>query len=236
MQTNLQLSLDFIPRPKVRRVRVSSAALTRDLSRPTKIEFTNNSSTMISARIRQGTLILRAHHMFEDIPEEIYRAFVQYLHGSTRAGRQIDRYIADNRHRIQPSKRRQRAAVTLRTQGDHHNLAELLQAVLAEYFSDLEPPKIGWGRRTRRKGRTVRLASYDPELHLIRVHPRLDKRIVPRFEMEMILYHELCHAWLAKTQGKEAGLRHDRAFRELEARHHHFKRSHEWEKKNLHRI
>lgn len=236
MQSNLQLNLGFVPRPKIRRVAVSSAALTRDLSRPTRIEFTNNSSTMISARIREGTLILRAHHMFEDVPEEIYAAFVQYLGGNARAGRLIDRYIAENRHRIEPSRRRRQVAGAMRAQGEHHDLAELLETVLAEYFPELEAPRIGWGRRTRRKGRTVRLASYDPELHLIRVHPRLDKKIVPRFEMEMILYHELCHAYLAKTQSKEAGLRHDKTFRALESRHHHFKRSHEWETKNLHRI
>jgi hypothetical protein len=237
MHSNVQqLALEFVPRPKVRRVSVSSAALTRDLARPTRIEFTNNSSTMLSARIRQGTLVLRAHHMFEDLTEEMYKAFVQYLNGNARAGKLVDQYIADNRHRIEPSERRRRVAVNLSACGEYHDLDALMARVLAQYFPELEPPRVGWGKRTRRKGRTMRLASYDPELHLIRVHPRLDRKLVPEFEMEMVLYHELCHAYLAKTRSKEAGLRHDKAFRNLETRHHDFKRSLEWEKKNLHKI
>ena len=51
-----------------------------------------------------------------------------------------------------------------------------------------------WGRgggRARRGGLTF--GSYDPVLALIRIHPVLDRRDVPRYFLESVVYHEMLH-------------------------------------------
>jgi hypothetical protein len=98
---------------------------------------------------------------------------------------------------------------------------------------------VTWGRRTRPAGPkrdTIKLGSYSAEERLIRVHPVLDRKWVPRYFVSYIVYHELLHHLIpAGTSGRRDTvhppelLRREREFR-------HFERAMVWEQRNIGRL
>ena len=92
-----------------------------------------------------------------------------------------------------------------------------------------------WGRgsgRARRGGLTF--GSYDPVLGLIRIHPVLDRRDVPLYFLESVVYHEMLHHHLGGVPDRAGRtVYHSRAFREAEARYPWHRQALAWEKDNL---
>jgi hypothetical protein len=118
---------------------------------------------------------------------------------------------------------RRARAIALTTRGEVFDLESLLAEVKAKWFDPGLEARITWGRAPRRPGRRRRrsiiFASWHEDQRLIRVHPALDQRWVPREFMRYLIYHELCHA-LAKPRNGRNGRRliHHPDFKELERR------------------
>ena len=98
-------------------------------------------------------------------------------------------------------------------QGDHYDLNELFTAVSQEYLdSSFVKPRLCWNSiLTRRK-----LGHYESARDRVVLSPGLDRKDIPRFVVEFVLYHELLHKhhgvkWL---NGKR--MVHTPAFRQSE--------------------
>ena len=91
----------------------------------------------------------------------------------------------------------------------------------ARFFGGALRVPLTWGRgsgRARRGGLTF--GSYDPVLGLIRIHPVLDRRDVPLYFLESVVYHEMLHHHLGGVPDRAGRtVYHSRAFREAEARY-----------------
>ena len=75
------------------------------------------------------------------------------------------------------------------------------------------------------------LGSYNSRTNIIRVNPVLDRKNVPHYYLEFIVYHEMLHADMGVL--KKNGRRdvHSREFRRREKMFPHFEKSLLWEKK-----
>jgi len=124
-------------------------------------------------------------------------------------------------------------------QGRFFNLREVFDKLNAAYFRNrLRGYTIVWGRR--RKGRPreqIVFGTIQEQDRMIRVHPLLDRSFIPRWFLEYVVYHEMCHAVVSdEYDAKGRRIVHHAKFFERERRFHWFRRAKTWEQENLGRF
>jgi hypothetical protein len=201
------------------------------------VSITDNRHTMISHARKGGVLQVRIHHMFLDAPPRVIEALVRYIATGDRvASDVVGAYIEASGSRL--SRRRRR--MKLVTQGRHHDLLRIYHEVNERYFRGQVNALITWGTPVRRKDKaprqTINLGSYLALDRLIRVHPALDRRWVPRYFLSFIVYHEMLHHCLPATRGVGRRALHPPEFRERERLFRHYERAVVWEARNLGRL
>jgi hypothetical protein len=208
-------------------------ALQREARRPLRLTLTENRSVLLSFRRQAGVVLLRLHRMFLFAPPSVVRAVAAGLRRSSRrADGAVRRFMNENLHRV----RKVTAGLPpLMPRGEAYDLTEIFAGLNARYFAGALAVPLGWGRgsgRARRGGLTF--GSYDPVLRLIRIHPVLDRREVPRYFLESVVYHEMLHHHLGGVPDRLGRtVYHSRGFREAERRYPWHAQALEWEKRNL---
>ena len=205
--------------------------------RPVLLSITDNRHAMISHSEEKGVVRARVHHMFLDAPPSVLDALVRYVRvGDRHASNVIGRYIEANTLRLAKASRNQR----LVTQGNHHDLLAVFQRLNDEYFDGSLNVLVTWGARSRRPPKkpraTIKLGSYSFQDRLIRIHPVLDRRWVPRYFLAYVMFHEMLHHAMPATRGPGRRLLHPPEFRERERELRHHERALAWERAHLHRL
>lgn len=203
---------------------------------PVILSITDNRHSIITHRVKKGTLHARVHHMFLDAPAQVVDALVRYVtRGERDASSSLGDYIDDNGSRLAPRRR----DAPLVTKGRHHDLREIFETLGDRYFGGAINCFITWGKRptTRaKKRRTIRLGSYIAVDRLIRVHPLLDQKWVPRYFVAYIVYHEMLHHVIPGSRGLGRVNLHPPDFKEREKEFRHFERALAWEKRHVPRL
>jgi hypothetical protein len=217
---------------------------------PVALHINDNVRSIITVRRRAGQLRARVHHMFLDAPHQVQEALVRYLVAGTEttpearaASALINRYIADNHHRIRASRP---PLHPLKTEGKVHDLLSLFRRVNERYFSGTHDALVTWGRvgraprqasaESRRSRRSIKLGSYSAVERLIRLHPILDRPWVPRYFVEYILYHEMLHHVIPAGRVCGRAVLHPPEFRQREREFHVYERSIQWEREHIGRL
>lgn len=216
---------------------LSPASLQERLSRASGkrvlLMVTDNTSTMLTLqREGKGLVSVRAHRMFLHAPETVCHALADWIAGRTRTRDDVQEFIDANLHHIRP-----RAAATrtapVRTAGRHHDLAELARHLNATLLDGRSAASVGWGRKVpARQARQIRLGSYDPIRNRITISQRLDRRDIPRYMVEYVLFHEMLHEVLGIGERPD-GRRdiHGRMFRLMEQTFPHYEQARAFERK-----
>lgn len=204
--------------------------------RPVLVSITDNRHAMISHTEERGVVRARVHHMFLDAPSRVQEALVRYVRdGDREASVLIGRYIESNTPRLARASRSTR----LVTQGKHHDLLAVFNRLNEKYFDGSVHCLVTWGPRTKkpRKPRaTIKLGSYAFQDRLVRIHPALDRRWVPKYFLEYVMFHEMLHHAMPGTRGEGRRLLHPPEFRERERDFRHHERALAWERAHLHRL
>lgn len=189
---------------------------------------------------RTTGLEVRMHAMFDAAPPEVHQAVASWIRSGNRAPRAcrlLDDWIHRSLAALPPPKER---AERLIARGHHRDLAELLADVLATDFARDEalharPPRITWGRRGPSRSRGgLRLGSYDPDLHRVRIHPALDQPAVPLWFVRYVVFHEVLHALHPPVKDADGRwIHHGREFRRRERAYADYRRVLAWEKAHL---
>lgn len=201
--------------------------LEESLDRRVEVVFTENSTSMLSARIRHGVLQVRLHRMFLRAGAEVMSEIVSYLKNKKGAMPCFRSFVRDNRAELnsKPPKR-----VPLKTAGKFHDLCELYAEINKEYFGNAVSAVITWGSKSPRwavRKRTV--GSYSERSNAIRINPVIDRKTVPRYYVAFIVYHEMLHAALGiSLQGKRRSI-HSREFRMREKLFRDYEKAVAWE-------
>jgi hypothetical protein len=209
------------------------ATLRRESGRPVRLTLTENRSVLLSFRKENGVVLVRLHRMFLHAPLKVVRAVARGLRRTNRsADGEVRRFMNENLHRV---RKVPRPLPPLQTVGRAHDLKEVYERLNVRFFSGRLRIPLTWGRgsgRARRGGLTF--GSYDPVLGLIRVHPVLDRRDVPLYFLESVVYHEMLHHHLGGIPDSAGRtVYHSRAFREAEASYPLYRTALAWEKANL---
>jgi hypothetical protein len=212
------------------------AALAEGAGRFVSLTLTDNRSVLISCRRTPGRLSLRLHQMFLHAPVAVVDALGRSLRRRTRETvRVVRRFMDENRHRVRNAPHRM---PVIQSQGSNHDLGSIFDRLNARFFDGAMRLPITWGRgggRARRRGLTF--GSYDPRLPLIRIHPVLDRRDVPAYFLESVVFHEMLHHKLGGVRDRRGRtVYHSRSFREAEAAFPSHPQALAWERSNLSRL
>jgi hypothetical protein len=206
-------------------------------SKPVILSVTDNCRSMISFADRGGILRARLHHMFLDAPSRVKNALVRYIAKRERdASLIVGRYIEASSHRIRAARPFLRP---LQSQGEHHDVLSIFNALNHKYFGGTVDALVTWGRVGARRGearRTLKLGSYSAVERLIRVHPALDRVWVPRYFVSYIVYHEMLHHVIPAEVAGSRRILHPRQFHEREHLFRDYDRALAWERKHIHRL
>ena len=220
---------------KIRAARELHGLLERELGAALDLIVTDNRRRMLSIKVRaRSTRELRLHHMFLTGDTALFEQVASFVRGDESAREPIRAFIAQHRETIRHE------PDALMTLGKYHDLAWILEEmrVFALSFGggeDVSDVQITWGKKGRGR-RSIRLGSFDFGQRLIRIHPALDRRWVPRYFVEFIVYHELLHALYPPIQSEQGGRRvvHTPEFRDMEQRFPHYEAAMAWEQAHIH--
>lgn len=208
-------------------------ALEAQTSLSIDLVITDNRSSMLAFQPGRRKATLRLHRMFLSAGPEVVNALGLWLKRGKckRSAKVIDRFIDEHRHLVDAAKPKNR--IRLRPQGEVYDLQELYAEVNDEHFDGSIDVPITWGKAPASKKRrrySIRLGSYSPEDHLVRIHPYLDNDAVPRFFIRYIVFHELLHAHLG-IEKTSSGRRivHSREFNTIERSYPDYTRAVEWQ-------
>lgn len=205
---------------------------------PVQLGVTDNLRRMVTQTRSRGRLRVRLHMMFLGAEERVKSALVAYVVQGDREGSQVvGEFIEQNLHRIRASRK---APGKLRAAGQVHDLEALLHDVNQRYFAGtVSDVLITWGRKTKpRVGQrtSIKLGSYSATERLIRVHPVLDQRWVPRYFVQYIVYHELLHHLVPEARVAGRVLLHPPEFQRRERDFQQLSRALAWEQKHIDRL
>jgi predicted SprT family Zn-dependent metalloprotease len=212
--------------------------LARRVGAKVRVTVTENATTMVSYRWHSAEEVhVRIHTMFGEAESEVIDAVAAFVRGNRgSASRPMDEFIRANRHRIRRRERRLDAARLRPPEGRVYDLSVMHERLNRKFFGGHVTARITWGRQPpRRRRRHIGFGAYYRDLDLIRINPLLDERWIPKFFVEYIVYHEMCHAFLAFDLFGRDGI-HTPRFRELERHYPRFDEALEWERDNLDRL
>jgi len=182
--------------PSEKNQRVTERCLSHFLRAPLQLILTNNRSSIITVKkLKDGCFKVRLHQVFVGADTATLRALAGFIRKPNPQNRKaMADFIRLHLDRIQEKPPSRRSA-PIRAKGKVYDLAEILEQVSEAYRINAAGVRITWGQRSRkRKFRAIRFGSYYEDRKLIRIHPLLDRKEIPRFFVEYIVYHELLHA------------------------------------------
>jgi predicted metal-dependent hydrolase len=226
MENEDQLTLPFGLSEEMLKDHLQKAA-----GKKVSLRINDNSTSMISARARDGVLHVRLHRMFLHADNGLLDELSHFVRGRKVKTPLIRAFIERHRGMLRKCEPRQ---PRINQQGRYHDLASLSESVNREYFGGSINASSTWG--IRRRGRAVRrrtLGSYSSHTNTIRINPELDKRSVPPYFIEFIIYHEMLHADMGVGTGTKRRAVHPREFRRREKMFKRYAEALAWEKDNL---
>ena len=206
------------------------------LNIPLSLTITDNTSSMITVRWRNGACAVRLHQMFLDAADDMLHVVAAFIQRpSVRQKSLLRTFIKNHQGKIRaardPAKPRN---PRLHPEGKHVDLRNCFQRLNELYFGGRNGCAITWGTRKRgRRPGSIRLGTYCPDKRIIRIHPVLDSPMVPAYVIEDVLYHEMLHHEVGMVQVNGRVLSHHRAFKVMEKAFPHSVRAREWIQKNL---
>ena len=197
--------------------------------RSLSLVITDNSTSMLSLKERGNILSVRIHRIFLSAGIEVLEEIARYIKNSRVKTPLMRDFIRQNTHQLKKTVPRK---VTIKTKGEQYDLLALFHSLNKEYFEGRISAAITWGSRGPKRAAARRtLGSYCESNGLIRINPLLDRKRVPRFFIEFIVYHEMLHADMGIKMNKSRRSLHSGQFKRRERLFKHYEKALEWEKK-----
>jgi predicted metal-dependent hydrolase len=190
--------------------------------------ITDNSVSMLSVTRKGNLLSLRLHRMFLEAGGDILNEIAEFMKRRKGKTPLLRKFVRQNSNCLPmrtPRKTR------LNTEGKHFDLQAIYDSLNHDYFGGRISCCITWGVRSPRyavKRRTV--GSYSSQTNTIRVTPLLDKRTIPRYFIEFVVYHEMLHADMDTPKKNARRLVHSKEFRRREKVYEQYEKAVAWER------
>ncbi len=229
----MQLSFEYINKKESLLNRLS-----KYLNNISNITLTENRTRILLIKHNYNKLDIRVHHGFANADDKIIQELSKFIIKPNKNSSNILQNYFDKCIKVD-SKREKFKKRKIKHQGNYYNLKELFDSINQNYFLNKLNINITWGYpRTQKKkywvrSRHITLGQYHDAENLIIIHPNLDRNKVPKFFIESVIYHEICHH-IAKSPIKNLRRSiHNKEFRELETKYPKILEAKQWEKDNF---
>ncbi|MDI6729296.1 MAG: hypothetical protein QMD44_10290 [Thermodesulfovibrionales bacterium] len=192
------------------------------------LKITDNSASMLSLKTKGRIVDVRLHRMFLNAGNDVIEEIAQFIKNRKARTPLIRDFIKKNSNCLNKKLPKK---LSIKTQGKYYDLREIYSKVNSEYFNGRVSASITWGTKSPRYAvRKRTLGSYSGYTNTIRINPILDKKSVPLYFVEFIVYHEMLHADIdVETKNGRRSV-HSREFRRREKLFKYYERVVAWEK------
>ncbi|MGI6457865.1 MAG: SprT-like domain-containing protein [bacterium] len=185
-------------------------------------------------RIENNTTLMRLSDILEDAPQNVLESLLHILvarasrHQPNRVHQQIyNDYISrpsiERKHAKVRQKRNRKQLIG--PQGTNYNLEHSFKRVNRKYFQNSIPqPQLSWSPGCSR----TQLGYHDGHLNLIVISRWLDKKSVPRYVVDFIMYHEMLHIVIPTQSKNGRRIIHTAEFRRREQEFEEFDEVMKW--------
>ena len=207
------------------------AHLRKLTGRDLNLIITDNATSMLSVRKKAASITVRLHKMFLHAGADVCLEVADFIRKGRSNRRVLSFFIRENNHLL---KQKAPVKLTPRVTGEHHCLQTIYDSLNSEYFDGTVSSAITWGKSNSKKRVRMRtMGSYNAVTGTIRINPLLDKKTVPAYFLQFIVYHEMLHAYLGiKTRNGRRSI-HSSEFRLQEKKFSHYAKAMEWERQRF---
>lgn len=185
-------------------------------------------------KIDKGVTRIKISDILEDAPTEVFEALIYILicRANRRQPRSDLQQLYDDyllRPEIEEKHAHTRATRSrkqlLGTQGRVFNLDEIFNRVNKTYFGgNLTKPRLSWSAR-----KSKRLLGYhDGHLNLVVISRWLDRKAVPPYVIDFIMYHELLHTIIPTPVRNGRRQIHSTEFKKREREFEQYEKASRW--------
>lgn len=174
---------------------------------------------------------MRLHRIFLSAGTDVLGEIAQFIKKAKGKTPLVMEFVRRNAGAI---RKRPPNAAAIRVQGKYHNLSDIFRSLNNEYFGGRLDCPITWGARNLRySARKRTLGSYSRETNTIRISPLLDRRTIPSYFLEFVVYHEMLHSDVDPVSRNGKRLVHTGDFRRRERLFRHYKKAMERERRGI---
>jgi predicted SprT family Zn-dependent metalloprotease len=202
------------------------ALLEQLTGRPLCLVITDNRTSMLSVRKTAGCVTVRVHRIFLSAGKSICREIAEFIGGGQCNSRLLRAFFRQKR----PALTQKNYNVRHRPTGQTYCLKSIYEKLNAGYFDGAISASVTWGRiSTKQRVKMRTLGSFNFETNTIRINPVLDRKTVPAYFVEFVVYHEMLHAWLGIKSKNGRRSVHSKEFRLHEKKFREYAKALEWE-------
>lgn len=217
-----------------------SAAALLGLTSPLHVKARKMAGLRASASLKNGVLRVSVSQGYEAAPREavvglgldlLSRLFRRRVPDSEWVRAYRDFLESKATHQLHRTLRQAHGRKRkLYAQGVRYDLNGIAASLVGQYplLQEVSVPPLGWSQSES----FGRLGFYDPDTHEIVVSRALDKKTVPFFVVEYVVFHEMLHAKHEAMHNASRRTVHTRAFKEDEKRYSLFREASEWLERN----
>ncbi len=205
---------------------------------PNEVVFTTNRSVYLSWKRRKNIYHIRLHRCIEQAGTHLLSELKNYILRGNRKSKQRLREYVNSFHIRHRTEQKNSSA-----DGTNYDLQQLFDQLNQQYFKNSLYCTIGWGKKpscrylqratARKMLRSIQLGSYDLHANHIRIHPRLDTSLVPKYYISWVIFHEMVHCAIPPVKRNGKMLYHSSKFHEIESLFELKESSLQWQEKNL---
>lgn len=190
-------------------------------------------------RVREGRAFVRIAEICHDMPMDAQRGLADILvrkllgkRVARKAAEPYENYIRslEVRERADHSRRTRGRKVVTGTKGEVYDIDEIFDSLNFWYFGGrIARPTLTWSPR---KSYHI-LGHHDSTHNTISISRSLDSKIVPRFVIEYVVFHEMLHIAHPAIHRNGRRYHHTPAFRRDERRFPHYHEAEKWIDENV---
>ncbi len=194
-----------------------------------KLKINDNRSTMLSVRWEPDFAKVSLHRMFLQAPQNVMQSLACYIRQEHKIiSRDIKVFIEDGLKKLDYSHTLDKSKLCCI--GRTFNLKDIYDEINDEYFKGKLKLSITWfGNPTQINKTRITFGLYHDQLKLIKINRILDHRIVPRYVISYVMFHEMLH-YVCPAYVDEKGLHrvHSKEFKTKEACYKDFDLAQKW--------